>query len=553
MPQQNQRDAVRGTLVDQKMLRLVVRDFGTPVIAWACNISDVEAQQLLRDDTSLGGVRATILNRLVETLFSIRVQAAIEGFPINFLLSHLSQTQGSVKRNILNAWREEAGGELPGVAAGDPVALPLQHLALDAYPTLLMMPSLVRREGVGSIMAHSTFSFAHPAREQFEAALLADEALRLLFPTRGENALSTYGYVMASTGRGGSLQLVGAASQLLQASYALMRMRDQLSVDALFSSVQQVVEILREAASGKEVRVPAFAGFNNVSLETSSPIEAPWGTLRPYADAFSEFVPSEAGPSHFNDNGTDVTLGFILETSFPFQLLIEPWAPGPSKDELPAWPTGKEPSRAEFEHKCRLTSLALSLGIQRDPPVAAALAWTMMLDPLFGGSGVNWNVRAYPPLDFFRVKEDGDSQAIADWASAIALAEDSNIRIAQRRIVSALTQPRDPVDAFIDAVVAWENLYGRGQGELTFRISTAMALLLSEDLRQRSSLQTEIAKLYGRRSQVLHGDIHPSPEDASQDRNRALFLVLATLRRLYSDFPALIANRNRGKVIILSM
>jgi hypothetical protein len=116
--------------------------------------------------------------------------------------------------------------------------------------------------------------------------------------------------------------------------------------------------------------------------------------------------------------------------------------------------------------------------------------------------------------------------------------------------VSALCERRDPVDGFIDAVVAWENLFGAGQTELSFRISAAMASLISDVVAERLPLQNEIARLYGRRSKVLHGE-DLSPEYASRDRNRALSLILAALRRLYRDKRHLLTDRDRAKVIIL--
>ena len=539
-------------MTNQEMLRLVSRDFGAPVIAWVCNLSKEEAQSLAAGDLPLDGIRSQILDRLVQALFSLRVQAAIEGAPVHLLLSQLSLAQGSADRNILNVWREEASGTLPNIVTDDKVAEPLQHLALDAYPNLLMAPYLLRRWDAGGMMMHSTFSFRHPARKRFEAAILEDEALTLLFPTKGQNGISTFGYVTASTGTGGSLQLVGLAAQMIQCAYALMRMRGQLSVEELCNSTHEVIDLIRKACVGKAVKLPTFVGFNNVALEVSSPIQLPWGTLRPYTQAFSEFIPSEAGPSHFIDNGTDVTLGVVLETDFPYEIRVEPWAPGPPIDDIPIWPSNTERWRAEFEHNCRLTSLALSLAIERDPPVATALAWVMRLDPLFSSNSVSWRSAAYPPFDPFVLKEDS-AASISRWASAIAAVDDAGIRIAQQRIVGALAQRHDPADSFIDAVVAWENLYGSGEGELTFRISVSMASLLSEDSDERLAVQREIAALYGRRSKVLHGDTDPSPRDATRDRDRALSLVLATLRRLYQDFPELISQKDRGKLIVLRL
>jgi hypothetical protein len=533
------------------MLRIVARDFGPRVIGWTCNMSEEQTRMLLSDELRLEEPQRTVFERLIGSLFSLRLQAAVEGFPLAMLISHLGQSTGHVDHNVLNVWREEAGGELPQVVVEDTVLNPLQHLALDAYPTLLMLPYLARRHGVEPTLMHSSFAFNHSARPQFEAAVLEDEALALLFPTRGENAMSTYSYITASTGRGGTLQLVGLASQAIQSAYIVTRMRGGIEIDDLFKSLRDIVQILRRIATGQQVDVPTFVGFNNISLDINSAIPLPWGTLKPYADTYSEFVPSEAGPSHFNDEGQDVSLGFVLETSYPYQVLVAPWEPGPPSEESPPWPSGMAGYRKELEYNCRLTSLTFSLAIERDPPVAAAVGWMLLLDPLSQGTGASWNSRAYPPLDFYRIKQD-NVRSISDWAAIVASVDDSKIRIAQRRILSALAERRDPVDGLIDAVIAWENLFGAGQGELSFRISAAMASLLSKAADKRLQVQAEIARLYSRRSKVLHGDVDLSPEDATRDRNRALSLILAALRELYRDQPHLLTTRDRARILILS-
>ena len=56
--------------------------------------------------------------------------------------------------------------------------------------------------------------------------------------------------------------------------------------------------------------------------------------------------------------------------------------------------------------------------------------------------------------------------------STINATDDSKIRIAIRRVLSAINERMNPVDGFVDVIIAWENLFG-GNAELSFRISTA--------------------------------------------------------------------------------
>jgi hypothetical protein len=148
---------------------------------------------------------------------------------------------------------------------------------------------------------------------------------------------------------------------------------------------------------------------------------------------------------------------------------------------------------------------------------------------------------------------DVDAKAVADWALMLSSTDDSRIQVAQRRILSALSQRSDPVDGFVDAIVAWENLFGSREGELRFRITMAMASLLAGSVEERLTLQDRLKKLYDERSAVVHGGKELNSEEAREQRNTSLSLVLAALRRLYRDFPQWINDPDRARKIVLSL
>ena len=75
-----------------------------------------------------------------------------------------------------------------------------------------------------------------------------------------------------------------------------------------------------------------------------------------------------------------------------------------------------------------------------------------------------------------------------------------------RRLLKAAGERDDPIDVLVDAVVAWENLFG-SKTESTFRVTAAVATLLEpSDKEQRDVLQKELSGIYDRRSRLVHGD-----------------------------------------------
>lgn len=63
-----------------------------------------------------------------------------------------------------------------------------------------------------------------------------------------------------------------------------------------------------------------------------------------------------------------------------------------------------------------------------------------------------------------------------------------------------LGERRNPDDALLDAVIAWENLVGADEGETTLRITTALAWLLNRSPSERAATEERLRVLYRLRS-----------------------------------------------------
>jgi hypothetical protein len=194
----------------------------------------------------------------------------------------------------------------------------------------------------------------------------------------------------------------------------------------------------------------------------------------------------------------------------------------------------------------RITT-AFTLAVDRDPPVGVSRAWNAVVNPFshfsFGWNNTLFGVVAYHVLD------DDERTEFMNWAKRVGQMPDRD-SIALRRIQSALSKRQDPADGFIDAVVAWDNLFGSRGGEVTFRISMAMACLLSDRPKIRLELQKEIQELYRFRSDVVHGSTELKYQDVIKYRDRSLVLILQCLRKILKNYPCLLQKKDRSKLII---
>lgn len=121
-----------------------------------------------------------------------------------------------------------------------------------------------------------------------------------------------------------------------------------------------------------------------------------------------------------------------------------------------------------------------------------------------------------------------------------------------KRLLSAVTSRRDSNDALIDALIAWENIFGT-RTETTFRVTASLAKILSETPEERVELQRELGKLYQVRSSMVHGAKEPDPDSAAKNRERVIRVAIAALRALYLERPELLSMspEDRSKRVLL--
>ena len=86
----------------------------------------------------------------------------------------------------------------------------------------------------------------------------------------------------------------------------------------------------------------------------------------------------------------------------------------------------------------------------------------------------------------------------------------------------------------IDAVIAWESLFGTTEGEPTFRVTMCLAALLEDDPPRRVELKSQLGKLYALRSKVVHGsgNLKASKHPRCQE---ALVVAIRAVRNLLAD------------------
>ena len=521
---------------------LFVKNMGHKILAYILNISDQNALELTNGNFDLDENQLKVIENFIQICRQYRIQSIDQG-DVDFLVMHSLPQLFQGEKHLFNVWREQLGGELLSIEVEDRVVYLVSCLALELYPLFLIKPPRTMRHFTNTFSHISTALYKLNAHKELFGIIVKDDSLKNIFSTIGENDMDTTGNYTASTGRGGGIQLSVFPATLISNAYELMQLRGSISQEALLQAIEEVISMVRNVADGKTISVPVFIGFHNLGLENIDFLDIEWGKIRGYKQEIIDLIPQEARPS--NLSGENKTLGFILESEYPYKVDFSPI----NEDKKREWPPELEQARSKLDNAQENLSLTFALAIDRKPPIGINPAWTLIVDPISQGTNISWSNKPRSPVPYYLLSSDA-SDSIKYWSSIIESTKDEKIRIAIRRILSSINERTNPIDGFVDSVIAWENLFG-ANAELSYRISISISKLLESSPEDRLALQKKIVKFYNDRSQIVHGSKEISHQDALQKRDQCLNIALSSLRRLYEEHQELIMDTDRSKKLAL--
>jgi hypothetical protein len=233
--------------------------------------------------------------------------------------------------------------------------------------------------------------------------------------------------------------------------------------------------------------------------------------LRPLVDADREFFPEGMAQ-----------VGAVLETTSTAAIVgVYPHEEGARLLEHHDFSEGERAFRSRT-HDVDLARLSLLLAETPGAPLRShEVARTCPGGWLFGGS-TTW------------------TPALMKEMSGVADRHRPTLDLALRRLLAAATMRTDPIDAFVDALVVWEALFGTST-EVSFRVTATIAKLLQPGTgEERRKLVKELKGLYGKRSRLVHGGPEPAAAVIEADRDRAIEVAIACFKLLYRDRADLI-------------
>jgi hypothetical protein len=497
----------------------------------AGEVADLEALS----ERALSAPQKEALDKLLLVLGSPIVQSPRRSeLKVEAAVSLLTAFDPAADTTLANVLRLEAGGGLPEIPEGDPVEQAAAHLARDSYPALLVPDD----QRLGTPMSKAS-TFRNPWTTRFQEAVLADEELgqRFVGPADGDAASFPF---TSSTGHGeGGVQLVLLADRILGTPAAICRARRGSAAEFVAAAVQAVSHLRRLVVLGRTVRSPTLIGFDAVRVPPDTSLETPWGLLRALTDGERDLLRGFGGPGNA-----------VLVTEFPVKLFMNEEQDGASLDR-PAVDAMFE-ARAALEERARMFAFALLLAIDLPMPAGIGLRYTLIEDPFGWMPSISGRFDEAPrsPVELTRA----ELEDVARWIGLVEANHHASMSVAVRRTLLA-HERTDATDAFIDAVIAWDALFGARSGDaVTFRVALGFSLVLEDAEDERRHIKRRVQELYGLRSDLVHGAVTELHwREAGQRREEAVQLLRRALRVLYEDHADVLAADDRTTDLALRL
>jgi len=198
--------------------------------------------------------------------------------------------------------------------------------------------------------------------------------------------------------------------------------------------------------------------------------------------------------------------------------------------------------------------LAVVLASRSDKILAPIQGWESAANPLSDVNNASMSsARSFKaPYPAQEIDESAKRQ-IEEYVPLIAKHPDV-LKTGIRRLLLAITERMYPDDAFIDAIICWENLFS-DTPETTLRVCGAMSKLLEPtDPKQRMTLYKTLKGLYDKRNKIVHGSSkHFSISFA--DRESAIDFTLQAFRAVYQrdDLLRIPDAPSRGLTVLLGV
>lgn len=531
---------------DTSLINNLKNILGADLLSFMLSVEVAEIDQL-----SPNQLQIDALSKLEPCVEMFRGQTEFER-PLN-----IAQSLCTYQDSLGTSWATYlhyfcAGNVLPGFeSVRDATERKLMLVARDTYPVFL-----IQKDKFGTPSTFAT-SYMHPLRKEFSVSIMkASNPIRKLFPSalsyqdykeNPDALLSVSRNIIMSNGQIGTV----SAGMMLESILSSSTYTPGDTVDPLVAyadSTRMTYRKIKRLANGGEVMLSTLLGLGNVDLDQDIElIEMQNIVIRRPSPVDNQAIFGEVGETSLVVEITDKVK--ILDS---YDMNEED-----SANPFARYDTHKtviDKYFARQQDSIGRVRLSMLLASDDGSFIAPSYSFTTSLSPLSLSRSASLSPYRWSTRYERQTVSSSHASNIKQWFRRSALISDK-LNVSIKRLISATTERMDDSDAFIDAVMVWENLFGAKQ-ETTLRIKGAMSLLLEpSDKDRRKSLMKEISALYDKRSRLVHGSPNVDTTNMHDERTRSIELALESLRCVLRTKSLLHAkdSETRGQIIMFNV
>lgn len=383
-------------------------------------------------------------------------------------------------------------------------------------------------------------------------AFLKDSKLKKLFPEITQEAdltdlmtknISTN--IITNAGSGGTEQLFGLISSLIILAIDIAAVSDPSgSGESIVKAIPAAIKRLQDFADGKIIELPIIIGLSGFEVDGEIDIVFDKNTkIRNLTEIEKNLL---LDPRDYNvKSAIFTTLKQKMIFTGSWEKIEKIFSEGKSK-------ISKE--FVELDEKISSIRLALVLAMSTTDDYFIAneagsyssgvLSSQMQMRPF-----VSRRIFANTPIKL----KQSSSEVVINKYDTIKSIDTSTIEIAKRRLLSAAGGRDDPTDAYIDAVMCWENIIG-AETEVAFKVCASIAKLVTENVVDQLAVYEKLKGVYDQRSKLVHGSSKVKNDKIYEYSKYSILTGVKLMNTILESNQEIlnIKPEDRSKIILLS-
>lgn len=504
--------------MDNRQYQIIKQYVGVKLLNYILNTVEQITYETNFDDFEFSEEQFSVLDDLSNKIQQCRIQFVVQGGygdGVDFYLRALKVRDES----LFNVYRKQCNGTFFLTNSGDKILDFLINIAVREYPNLLVTSSS------GSPIHGHSINIGLTDYNKF-IDLVKNDPLNSI--TNGKENLE-YAFIFTTDdGLEFHTQVCGACSIIISRAFHNACNKINYSLEGVISEIEYNLTSLRKLADGVEIEYSSFVGIQGISFDGFDFIDFDIALLRKIDD-ISNPSPhtNKLAVQHTGEYGKYLS-GNILEIKHKTKI---------SKKTASC---SRSMTRQVYQYQDQIVDalkFAIIFSTLEDKGLSTSFSENGF--PLVQPG--NYSMGDNRPRNYINITQD-NTKDILKWFKHLSETDLNPIKVPMQRLKYAIFERHQAEDAIVDAIIAWEGIFSEAF-ETTFKVTGSISKYLSE-LKDREVFLIRLKKLYGLRSDIVHGKNSKLMEKENIEalRSEVIKIGLDCLIKLLKDDSLLILS-----------